>query len=146
MLWCSFTRVGDADQVDAIAKRYPHMRLIIDHMGYPEVGAPMADFEPILDLACHANVVFKLSDVKGRSKQAFPFEDVHQFIQALISGFGAERTLWGTGYPGHHRTKHSWLSLADELRLIREGLPFLTAREIDLILGETAARLWHIAG
>lgn len=139
-------RAKDADQMDAIAQRYPHMRLIIDHMGYPDVTAPMAVFAPILDLARHSNIVFKLSDVKGRSNQEFPFADVHPFIQALLAQFGAERTVWGTGYPGHHRAKHNWLTLADELRLIREGLPFLTPRQVDLILGETAARLWRMRG
>jgi predicted TIM-barrel fold metal-dependent hydrolase len=62
----------------------------------------------------------------------------------LLDAFGAGRTMWGTGFPGHHRTKHNWLTLADELRLIREGLPFLTGREQDLVLGETAAALWRL--
>jgi predicted TIM-barrel fold metal-dependent hydrolase len=140
------TRAADADQLGTLAQRYPHMRLIIDHMGYPIVGAPMQDFAPILELARYPNMVFKLSDVKGRSQETFPFADVHSFIQALLQRFGAERTVWGTGFPGHHRAKHGWLTLAEELRLIREGLPFLSAREIDLILGESAARLWRVEG
>jgi predicted TIM-barrel fold metal-dependent hydrolase len=137
-------RANDADQLATIAERYPSLRLIVDHMGYPDVTRPMSEFAPILELARYPNMVFKLSDVKGRSKQAFPFADVHPFIQALLDRFGAERTIWGTGYPGHHRTQHNWLALADELRLIREGLPFLIPRQVDLILGDTAAELWRI--
>jgi hypothetical protein len=58
--------------------------------------------------------------------------------------------IWGqthnvdTGYPGHHHTKHRWLSLADELRLIRQGLPFLTSSQQEQILGGTAAELWEL--
>jgi len=113
-------------------------------MGYPDVMQDPALFAPIVELARFPNVCFKLSDVKGRSHQEFPFVDVHPFIQQLLNAFGSERTIWGTGYPGHHRTKHNWLSLADELRLIREGLPFLSAVDKERILGGTAKALWRI--
>ncbi|MCC6456409.1 MAG: amidohydrolase family protein [Caldilineaceae bacterium] len=138
------TRAYDADQIAEIATRFPRMRLIIDHMGYPNVDEPNDAFAPIVELARFENVVFKLSDVKGRSKEEFPYRDVHPFIQSLLDAFGAQRTIWGTGYPGHHRIKHKWLSLADELRLIREGLPFVPARDAEAILGETAAALWRL--
>lgn len=138
------TFANDADQIATIATRYPSMRLIIDHMGYPRVDESMAAFQPIVDLAQYPNIVFKLSDVKGRSKEEFPFRDVHPFIKALLDAFGAERTVWGTGYPGHHRTKHNWLPLADEIRLIREGLPFVSTRDAERILGGTAVELWRL--
>ncbi len=137
-------RAAFADQVAVIAQRYPHLRLILDHMGYPEVGAAETAFQPIVELAGYDNVHLKLSDVAGRSEQGFPYADVHPFIEKLLSVFGAERTVWGTGYPGHHRQKHNWPSLAQELQLIREGLPFLTADDKDQILGGTAAQIWNL--
>ncbi|MBX3016161.1 MAG: amidohydrolase family protein [Caldilineaceae bacterium] len=135
---------AQADQVAVIAQRYPHLRLIVDHMGYPQVAEPAAAFQPILDLARYDNLHFKLSDVHSRSREAFPYRDVHPFIQRLLDAFGTTRTLWGTGYPGHHRVKHNWPPLAEELRLIREGLPFLTAADQSQILGDTAAALWRL--
>lgn len=138
-------RVEQADQVAAIAQSYPSLPLIIDHMGYPDVQKGLVAFQPILDLARFKNVYLKLSDVKGRSLAEFPFADVHPYIQALLHAFGVERTMWGTGYPGHHRTKHHWLSLADELHLIRQGLPFLISSQQDRILGGTAADLWGLS-
>ena len=140
------TRANDADQIAAIATRYPRMRLIIDHMGYPNVDEPPAAFAPIVELARFDNVVFKLSDVKGRSKEDFPYRDVHPFIKMLLDAFGAQRTVWGTGYPGHHRTKHKWLPLGEEIRLIREGLPIVSARDAEAILGDTAVALWRLPG
>ena len=137
-------RAEQADQIAVIAARYPHLRLIIDHMGYPQLDQPAAAFDPIIELARFPNICFKLSDVKGRSRLPFPHEDVHPFIQRLLHAFGAQRTLWGTGYPGHHRAKHNWHTLADELRLIREGLPFLNDSEKEQILGGTAEALWRI--
>ena len=138
-------RAEFADQVAVIAQAYPHLTLILDHLGYPQVDADAAAFQPIVDLAQYDNVYLKLSDVAGRSHQDFPYTDVHPFIEKLLSAFGASRTVWGTGYPGHHRQKHNWPSLAQELRLIREGLPFLTADDQDRILGGTAAEIWSLA-
>jgi len=137
-------RAAQADQVAAIAKRYPHLRLIIDHLGYPQIDEDPADFDPIVNLARYRNIYFKLSDVAGRSQQPFPYVDVHPPIERLFNAFGAERTVWGTGYPGHHRAKHKWPTLAEELRLIREGLPFLNSEAQEQILGGTAATLWRL--
>ena len=131
-----------ADQVEWVARQYPRLTLILDHLGYPKVSSGLSAFEPILTLARYENVYVKISDIAGRSSEAFPFEDVHPFIKALHNAFGAERAVWGTGYPGHHRAKHNWLPLSEELRLIREGLPFLTGADRDLILGGTAATIW----
>jgi predicted TIM-barrel fold metal-dependent hydrolase len=134
-----------ADQVAVIAAQYPHLILILDHMGYPQLRQEAATFQPVVDLARFDNVYLKLSDVAGRSEQGFPYKDVHPFIERLLTAFSAERMVWGTGYPGHHRLKHSWPPLAEELRLIREGLPFLKTAEIDRILGGTAAEIWNLA-
>ena len=139
-------RAEYADQVAAIAQRHPHLKLILDHMGYPQVEAGKAAFQPILDLARYHNVYLKLSDVAGRSRQDFPFEDVHPFIRMLLSAYGAQRMVWGTGYPGHHRVKHAWPTLAQELQLIREGLSFLTDADRERILGGTAAEIWDLGG
>jgi predicted TIM-barrel fold metal-dependent hydrolase len=136
-------RPEDAEQVDTVAPRCPGNIFILDHMGYPDADRTIAQYQPILDLARHPNVFFKLSYVNGRSKLPFPHEDVHAYIQKALDAFGSERMLWGTGYPGHHRAKHNWPSLADELRLIREGLPFLRGDQIENILGTNAARIWN---
>lgn len=138
------TFAAQAGQIAVIAGRYPHLRLIIDHMGYPRVNEPPAAFQPILDLARFENIYFKLSDVHGRSAQGFPYADVHPCIERLLHAFGVDRTLWGTGYPGHHRVKHKWPPLAEELQLIREGLPFLSPSAQAKILGENAAVLWRL--
>ncbi len=139
-------RAEFADQVAAIARQYPHLKLILDHMGYPQVNANESEFQPIINLAQFDNIYLKLSDVAGRSHQNFPYVDVYPFIEKLLSAFGSERTVWGTGYPGHHREKHNWPTLDQELRLIREGLPFLTDKDKENILGTTATKIWNLSG
>ena len=137
-------RAEFADQVAVIANRYPSLKLILDHMGYPQVNADETEFQPIIDLARYDNICLKLSDVASRSSQDFPYRDVHPFIEKLLGAFGAERMVWGTGYPGHHRLKHNWPTLDQELRLVREGLPFLTDAQQERILGGTAAEIWGL--
>jgi L-fuconolactonase len=137
-------RAAQAAQVGQIAGEWPGVTLIIDHMGYPDLAEDEAAYAPILDLATHDNVYAKVSDVAGRSAEGFPYGDVQPRIRALVSAFGAQRMIWGTGYPGHHRTKHNWPALADELRLIREGIPFLSANDIDCLLGDTARAIWGL--
>ncbi|MEC9381002.1 MAG: amidohydrolase family protein [Candidatus Latescibacterota bacterium] len=139
------TSVPFADQIDEIAQRHPRMKLLIDHMGYPTAVGDSSTWQPILDLAQRPNVHVKISDVKGASEEDFPFRDRHVYVKALVDTFGADRCLWGTGYPAHHRVKHGWLSLADELRLVREGFDFLGDAQRDRILGGTAAEVWGLA-
>ena len=67
-------------------------------------------------------------------------------MRTLVDAFGAERMVWGTGYPGHHRQKNNWPTLVDELRLIREGLPFLNGTQRERILGGTAEEIWNLRG
>ena len=74
--------------------------------------------------------------------RGFPFRDMHEVIKRAIGAFGIDRCLWGTGFPGHLRLAYGWPSLADELRLVREGLDWLTATERASILGENARRLF----
>ena len=137
-------RAEFADQVAVIADQHPSLKLVLDHMGYPQVDADEAAFQPIVDLAQYDNIYLKLSDVAGRSSQDFPYTDVHPFIEKLVGAFGAERMVWGTGYPGHHRVKHNWPTLDQELRLVRERLPFLTEAQRERILGGTAAEIWGL--
>ena len=134
-----------AGQIAEIARRHPHMKLLIDHMGYPRLEEGPEPWAPIVALAKLPNLFVKVSDVKGRSlTREFPFADTHPYVRALVDAFGAERCLWGTGYPGAHRTRHGWLSLGEELRLVREGFDFLTGAQRDRILGGTAAEVWGL--
>ena len=102
------------------------------------------DYRPVLRLAERKNVFLTISDVHGRSDEGFPFRDMHEVIKRAIDAFGIDRCLWGTGFPGHLRLAYGWPSLADELRLVREGLDWLTATERASILGENARRLFDL--
>jgi L-fuconolactonase len=138
-------RPEHAHQLDYVATKYPGITWLIDHMMYPEPNmAPNWEvYKPVLALAKHENVLMKISDIHNRSESdALPFTDMHDVIKMAIDAFRIDRVMWGTGYPGYHRVEHGWLSLADELKLVREGFDWLTPDERDKYLGENAMRVW----
>ena len=141
-------RPEHAWQVSEAAERYPGIVWLIDHMMYPQpewVESGWKQYAPVLELSRHRNVMIKISDVHNRSHEPFPHADMHEIVKKAMDAFGPERCLWGTGYPGYHRTEHGWPTLAEELRLVREGFDWMTVRDRDLLLGENAARLWGFA-
>ncbi|MFF1635345.1 amidohydrolase family protein [Leifsonia sp. NPDC058248] len=86
----------------AIAAELPGLRLVIDHLGTPPVGA--ADPEPwrglMTRLGEHPNVFVKLSGLTtlgpaGRADAA----SLRPFVDHVLAAFGAERVLYGGDWP-----------------------------------------------
>ncbi len=129
-------------QVGKIAGQHPRLQFIIDHMGaiFFQGDDPFAHQPELLALAATPNVAVKLSGVNEFSKGAFPFEDVHPFVQAVYARFGAERILWGSNYPPSARKS----PLAESLAFVRDGCTFISAADRDRILGGTATELLRI--
>ena len=138
-------RVDNAHQLAEVAGRYTGITWIIDHMMYPEPhmsDAKTGQYKQVLELSQFSNVYMMVSDVHNRSDEEFPFPDMHEFVAAAIEAFGIDRCMWGTGYPGYHRVDAGWLTLADELRLVREGFDWLTEEERQRLLSGTAAEVY----
>jgi len=138
-------RPEHAHQLDYAAAKYPGITWLIDHMMYPEpnMGPGWDVYKPVLELAKHDNVMMKISDIHNRSEGEYPFTDMHDVIKMAFDAFGVERCMWGTGYPGYHRVENGWLSLADELKLVREGFDWLTTDEVAKYLGDNAMGVWN---
>lgn len=67
-----------------------------------------------------------------------PNRDVQPFGRRVYDAFGPKRLLFGTGMVGATRR----IPLADELRLIREDIPYFTAGDKPWILGRNALSIW----
>ena len=65
---------------------------------------------------------------------------MHQVYQA----FGADRLLWGTGYPGDVRTHYQRPSLPDELALVHNQFQFMSELDKRKYLGLNAQKLWNL--
>jgi len=143
-----------------IARRYPDLTLVIDHIGLRQPPAdepddpPFAKLPELLALARFPNVHVKLCGLPSLSKEPFPYSDVAPHLRAIVDAFGAERLMWAsdtsrfagrTGiyrfqFPktlGDYTGKHTY---AESLLFIRES-NVLTPVEKEAILGGTLQRV-----
>ncbi|MGH2459414.1 MAG: amidohydrolase family protein [Chloroflexota bacterium] len=120
--------------------RHPSVRVIVDHLGKPDVteAAPYPSFQPVLELARFPLVWVKIGDYQIASKESFPWRDTVPFVAALKDAFGAGRMLWGTGYAGRARL----VPLEQALRYVRQELPCLSQGDVETILGDTPRELF----
>ena len=120
-------------------ERHPDVRVIVDHIGKPDVtGAePHPSFEQVLRLADYPNVYAKIGDYQIASKQEYPWRDTWPFVRKLADRFGAQRMMWGTGYPRTARL----VPLEQALRFVKEELP-LSDDERRQLLWDCPAKLF----
>jgi L-fuconolactonase len=117
------------------------VKVVVDHLGRPDIlpRAPWAENDGLLKLARYPNVWVKFTELYTASKtKQYPYKDVQPFGERVYQAFGPKRLLFGTGMVGKTRR----IPLADELRLIREDIPYFTEADKPWILGGNAARVW----
>jgi predicted TIM-barrel fold metal-dependent hydrolase len=128
-------------QLEDMARRFPGVKVVIDHMGKPDVNEPppYANFSKLFPLAKCANVWVSASEPYEDSKTGeYPYRDTFPFLKMIYEHFGPERMIWGTGY-----ARPRWeLPMDLELRLVEREIPFYTGSDKDLILGLNALNIW----
>jgi L-fuconolactonase len=86
--------------VTALAKRFPKVPIILDHLGRPDVtdGPPYAAAESLFDLAPVENIFMKLTPrIMGDSTKGTATPET--LFPKLVDVFGAKRLAWGSNYP-----------------------------------------------
>lgn len=131
---------GALAYVDELAGRHPSLRLSVDHLGLPRIDSPWSQawFSEIEALARHPDLILKLSTLPARSREPYPFSDTHPLARHAYETFGPERLMWGTDHTqtlGRGRATY-----CEEVRLVSEGLGFLSGSEREAILGGNALR------
>ena len=123
-----------------LLRRYPQVRVVIDHLNnpVPSEGIAQPAFTGVLELAAFPNVSVKLSGYHHWAEDQYPYRGAMPFIQAAIQAFGTDRCMWGSDFPhvlvgcGYVRSRNF---------LPREATR-LSRGELDAIMGGTAERLW----
>lgn len=124
-------------QVAMLAKKFPKVNIILDHLGRPDVldGAPYSNADSLFALADLENIYFKLTprifgDVtKGKAS-------AETFFPKVVATFGARRLAWGSNFPTSPGT------LSEILTTARQGLASLSASDQEWIFGKTAQKLY----
>ena len=119
--------------IDACTSQYPDVRIILDHLAYPDpaAGPKSADFRRLLELASHANVFVKVSGYHHFSQEPFPFHDCWELFRSVYDHFGANRLLWGSDFPHVLRTT----DYASCISMLTDALPRLTTAEREHVMG-----------
>jgi predicted TIM-barrel fold metal-dependent hydrolase len=121
-----------------LARRFPGLTLVMDHMATVPMDASAADTKALLALAVHPNVHVKFS-----TQNFATVEDVSAipvFIRTLVDSYGTGRLMWGSNYPVSKGTEREPYKA-----LVDQGLAVLgefEASERDAMLGDNAARLF----
>ena len=134
------------DALPALAKmgeRFPKTRIVIDH--FARIGADGQIRDEQLDALCrladHTHAHVKTSAFYALGKKQPPYTDLAPMIHRLRDAYGAERLIWASDCPYQVGPGHNY---ADAIRLVREGLDFLSEGERGWILNGTAAKVFFI--
>ena len=124
-------------QVAMLARKFPRVNIILDHLGRPDVldGPPYANAASLFEIADIPNIFMKLTprifgDVKKDKASA------ETFFPRVVEAFGARRMAWGSNFPTSPGT------LAEILAAAKAGLASLSADDRAWIFGKTAQQLY----
>jgi L-fuconolactonase len=134
---CIQTDPSGLAQVAGLAKRFPKVNIVLDHLGRPDVtdGAPYKKAASLFGLAPFENIFLKLTprifgDVKRGQASA------ETFFPRVVQVFGANRLAWGSNFPASEG------KLTQNLATARERLACLSSEDQAWIFAKTAQRLY----
>ncbi|MEK9596591.1 MAG: amidohydrolase family protein [Rhodospirillaceae bacterium] len=125
-----------------IAGRFPGLKLTIDHLGGRggnttlKDAAAMTHIPALLALAKFPNVAVKATGLPGYAAEPYPFPTMQGYLRQVVDAFGPERVFWGTDIT---KMPCSWQACA---RMVTEELPWLSAADRRLIMGEAVLAWW----
>jgi len=134
-------------KLEKMVSRHPEVKVCVDHLSQIDltVEDPTPEFKKLLALSKYPNVWVKVSELTSVSGAEYPFREAFSWVRRVYEEFGADRLLWGTGYPGASRAAYERPTLAEELALVREEMTFFSPEDVEKILGLNAARVWNLS-
>jgi len=124
-------------QVTSLARRFPNVAIILDHLGRPEVtdGPPYKAASSLFELVPLKNIYLKLTPrIFADVKKGAASPDT--FFPKLVESFGSKRLAWGSNFPTSEGT------LIANLEKAKACLQSLSAEDQAWIFGKTAQTLY----
>ncbi len=118
-------------ELAGVARRFPGLRLIVDHMAAQRAkdDAAFTNLDELLALAQFPNVAVKASSLPHYSTQSYPYTALHEPIRRVVDAFGVRRVFWGTDLTRLPCTYRQAVTL------FTEELPFLSASDKAWVMG-----------
>lgn len=95
-------REGQLKGVAELARRYPSLRLVLDHAGNPDFEGGSMDVQwrsGIRSAAAEANVFCKVSGLLTRPGAGENLPLLEDHMRAILDAFGPGRLIWGSDWP-----------------------------------------------
>jgi L-fuconolactonase len=124
-------------QVAGLAKRFAKVRIVLDHLGRPDVtdGAPYKRAASLFGLAPFENVYLKLTPrIFGDVKKGQASADT--FFPRLVEVFGSSRLAFGSNFPASEG------KLKVNLETAKQSLACLSSEDQSWIFAKTAQQLY----
>jgi L-fuconolactonase len=124
-------------QLINLVKRFPKVRVILDHLSRPVLsdGPPYAAAESLFALAEYPSIYLKVTPrtfTECRNGKATP----ETFFAKLVGEFGASRMAWGSNYPSSEGPLKNLLAVA------RASVASLSQEDQDWLFALTAQSLY----
>jgi L-fuconolactonase len=134
---------GQLPAVAHVARRFPQLQLVLDHLGLAQEPItmdtpPFRRLPELLELAGFPNVALKLTAVPSMSGGDFPFSDIWPHIGRIIEAFTVERLMWGTDIT-KVQEHHTYRDAVDYL----SAMGRLSRSETELIMGGNVRRIFR---
>ncbi len=130
--------------VPELARRYPGLILVVDHLAKPPIGGgAMAAWQALLeDAAACVNVVAKVSGLNTMVRRLdWDAGDLEPAVRVALDAFGSDRLVFGSDWPVALLNG----SYESVVRETAEAIRSVAGRDSDAILGGNALRLYAIA-
>jgi L-fuconolactonase len=127
---------GQTEEFRDVARRYPDLRLIIDHLNVG-TGSGIGDLDqaigPLLELSGEENVAVKLSALPCLLGAEDSLEILVPYVRRVVDAFGANRCMWGSDISRLPRPYVEWVEAG------KAGLGCLSDEETSQVMGESLA-------
>jgi L-fuconolactonase len=124
-------------QVTSLARRFPNVAIILDHLARPDVldGPPYEAASSLFELAPIENIYLKLTPrIFGDVKKGNASPET--FFPILVEKFGGKRLAWGSNFPTSEG------ALGANLDKAKACLQTLSTEDQEWIFGKTAQILY----
>lgn len=99
-------RAAQLPDLARLSGAIPELRIVLDHLGKPEVGTASAPRTPSVDwerdlaeLARHPGVFCKVSGLPAEAGGDWSLAQLEPFLDTAADVFGPERLMWGSDWP-----------------------------------------------
>lgn len=140
---CCLIDANDLASVDAMCRKFPQTKVVIDHFARIGVDGKIRDkdVKQLCSLSKHKNTHLKISAYYALGKKQEPYHDLIPMIRRVLDVYGPERCMWASDAPYQVVKGHSYGASID---LVKSGLDFISDGDKDWLLRRTAQKVYWL--